>query len=426
VSVRVPLPKTWYPKFNESIAFYFAQQKAALEALNTTKNEVVLAMQETFAFRAGDAIGSQLHIDALRRLGCAGHQPVSGPLAGFTADPTSKDCILVGGVYLLIIWAPLKDFEAVVKHDVSNASGPANDRFCLRRAPLTPSLRYGGRRLPPSLTPSLPTQYLRSASADEPARHRRGELQVALEAGIRNFKRHGIDGDTMVPFPRVGETHKLIELQRDFLEAKAAAQAARDAAASVSAEEAAFAAAIAAASRELAAPAPALAQAAPAQAGTDAANAAANVEEADLVVAVLAAALAERSPTVLCRARQHGFAGGCELVEEMLEEPLLANATYSITYLSLLPMQFHVHSSGAASDVSSALPHFVEVLATRAIGMEGFASGAIIRSPPGKTISWASYGMTVASLMRAMARDAGYNSRGVEELLEELVRARRM
>ena len=76
--------------------------------------------------------------------------------------------------------------------------------------------------------------------------------------------------------------------------------------------------------------------------------------------------------------------------------------------------------SGEESKVCSALPHFVELLATRAVGTEGFAAGGLMRSPPGETMSWASHGATVSSLMRAMARDAGLARETVSELHHRL------
>jgi hypothetical protein len=60
----------------------------------------------------------------------------------------------------------------------------------------------------------------------------------------------------------------------------------------------------------------------------------------------------------------------------------------------------------STSKVCSALPHFVELLVTRAIGTEGFATGGVMRSPPGDTMSWASHGATIKSILRATARSA--------------------
>ena len=123
---------------------------------------------------------------------------------------------------------------------------------------------------------------------------------------------------------------------------------------------------------------------------------------------------------MLCRARQHLASGGCGLIADLASEPLAESATVTVTYLSLLPMRFSESRSGRASAVSSALPHFVELLVTRAIGTEGFATGGLMRSPPGDTMSWASHGATVASLMRAMAGARGLLTRSVGELISAL------
>ena len=140
-----------------------------------------------------------------------------------------------------------------------------------------------------------------------------------------------------------------------------------------------------------------------------------------------AASLAERVGVVLARARQHGFSGGCELVRELLEEYDMRNARISITYLSLLPLHFTTGDGTAAtaaaaneSKVGSELPHFVELLVTRAVGTEGFATGGLMRSPPGETMSWSSHGVTIMSVMHAMARRFGFARLFVDQLRNRL------
>ena len=71
--------------------------------------------------------------------------------------------------------------------------------------------------------------------------------------------------------------------------------------------------------------------------------------------------------------------------------------------------------------MSSALPHFAELLVTRAIGTEGFATGGLMRSPPGDTMSWSSHGTTLLASMLQMAGAAGALARSVGEGIRRAV-----
>jgi hypothetical protein len=361
-AVRLRLREVWGPKWNESVKFFLKQSKAAVEAFNTTKNDVVYWLLQAFRLKAGGALGSPRWIDAIARLEAAGSQPVTGPGAtsGLTASPesTEKHCMLVHGVYLVTIRESLEVLEAIVAHDY-------------RRAP---------------------------SVAGEQGFRRMAEMQVAIKEAIANYKRHGVGKGALVPLLRIGETHKLIAFLNLYYEAKAELER-------VQAAEAAAAQALGVQLPQL--------QPQPREAAAAAA------------VAAAAAELAARTATVLARARNHGhLSSGCPMVSGLLTEPLLsANAIFTITYLSLLPSQYTALDSAgvsSASDACSTLAHFVELLATRAIGTEGFATGGFMRSPPGLTLSWASHGTTVASVMAAAAKAGGLTGVSVTELVKRL------
>ena len=97
---------------------------------------------------------------------------------------------------------------------------------------------------------------------------------------------------------------------------------------------------------------------------------------------------------------------------------------YSVICSSVAATLHLVGRSSVATDsAAAALPHFVEYLVTRAVGTEGFATGGLMRSPPGDTASWGSHGVTIMAQMRALARSSGLMSCGIGELVAQLERA---
>jgi len=99
---------------------------------------------------------------------------------------------------------------------------------------------------------------------------------------------------------------------------------------------------------------------------------------------------------------------------QLLEEPFEMRVT--VAYLCILPMIF-ADENDNASDPGAELPHFVEMLATRAIRSSGFATGGAMRSTPGEAPSHSSHGKTTMSIMKTEATKAGIMDMRVLELL---------
>jgi hypothetical protein len=124
---------------------------------------------------------------------------------------------------------------------------------------------------------------------------------------------------------------------------------------------------------------------------------------------------AKAMSTLYGRACEHGFSGGCPLVQQVLEEPF--RVRYSVAYLCVVPLLF-TDENGDASEPCSVLPHFVEMLVTRAVGCYGYAVGGVMRSPPGEAYSHSSHGKTMMRVMREEAVKAKIMFARVASLVE--------
>ena len=107
------------PRFNASFRFYAEHPAAALAALNTLKGPVVMALYKLWHLRASGHVGSSAWIEQVEALEAAGSQPVATLPPSFTGDPTSQDCILVGGIYLVAVRDTLANFKKVLAASVS-------------------------------------------------------------------------------------------------------------------------------------------------------------------------------------------------------------------------------------------------------------------------------------------------------------------
>jgi hypothetical protein len=117
--------------------------------------------------------------------------------------------------------------------------------------------------------------------------------------------------------------------------------------------------------------------------------------------------------TLFGRARQHGRTGGCPMVTQMLEEPY--KVRFQVSYLAIMPLRFTL-KDGSTSAPCAVLPHFGEMLATRAIKCHGYATGGFMRSTPGEAHSHSSHGRTMVSVMIEEARTAGEMRKRVKDL----------
>lgn len=113
------------------------------------------------------------------------------------------------------------------------------------------------------------------------------------------------------------------------------------------------------------------------------------------------------------RPQDHGYSGGCPMVKQVLEEPYAVRM--EVTILALLPLRF-MEAGGQASVPCKALPHFVELLATRAVKSNGFATGGVMRSKPGDTLSHDSHGHTMLGKMKSEASADGLMVKKVSEM----------